>query len=266
MKDLKQDYKNMTNKIKSSGIRLSDDDVNKIKNSILCSKNKHTFKLRYAFVIVIIFIVGTGIVYGEELINIYKEYIVRKETYKNEDGETVSRYKGYFRDFIEIPNSNPYSEEDIGKYFTYDEIEKTLGINILRNPMVEDNSFELFKLEYNDNNQIAKICFHIYPPNLLGTGEGEVGYSFSLLTQYATDEQKEEPTLIVGERRKPVVYHIKSLDVDAKIIAITMDGVAYYMTNASASFPYDGILYTVRLYKMGYKTEDFYPILESLEF
>lgn len=258
MKDYEKNYKSMLNKV-----NIEQEELNTIKKTILSSKKSPTFKLRYAIIAIFaLFIVGTGMVYGEELINIYKEYIVRKETYKNEDGETVSKYKGYYRGFIEIPSSSPYSEEDLGKYFTYDEIEKTLGINILKNPSLEENSFELFKLEYNDQKQIAEIYFSS-ERNI-----AEMSYRFSILTQYATEEQKEEANFIVSEKRKPVVYHIKSLDVDANIIAITMDGVdtAYYMTTASASFPYDGILYSVRLNKMGYKIEDFYPILESLEF
>ncbi len=257
MKDYEKDYKSMLNKVS-----LEKEELNAIKKTILSSKKSLAFKFRYAIIIIGIFLIGTTIVYGKELINIYKEYIIRKETYKNEDGETVSHYKGYFRDFIEIPNSNPYSEDDIGKYFTYEEIEKTLGIKLLKNPSLEENSFELYKLEYNDQKQIAKIYFsseHYI---------AEMRYRFSFFTQYATDEQKEEANLIVGERRKPIVYHIKSLDVDANIIEITMDGVdtSYYLTYASASFPYNGIMYRVVFNKFGYKIEDFYPILETLEF
>ncbi len=268
MKDFEKNYKNMINKIKTSKIKLSSNDADEIKNSILNSKDKSTFKLKYAFIILIAFIIGSTVVYGEDLINLYKEYFVKKVTYKNEDGSTNTQYEGYFRDFVEIPNPNPYSDDDIGKYFTYEEIEETLGIKILRNPKIEENSFELFKLEYDDKNQVARICFNRYPPNLLGTGAGEIGYSFSLSTQYATEEQREEANLKVGELRKPVMYHIESLDTDAYIIAITMEGVDtnYYMTYAHSSFPYDGILYGVELEKFGYKIEDFYPILESLSY
>ncbi len=173
-------------------------------------KNKIIFSLIMMFSILII---GTGITYAEEIKEIVTSIFTKSYTEKV-DGNDVQKIKlkyngvkeiNYNADLKEPTGSgiDSFKNEPIDKdsysMYTYEELEKELGIKLLKNDLFKKDKFILKTLEKNDG-KIATIS--LYMTNVFKYDNKEnknvsfVSFNILIKTKYA--ERKENSELNHG--------------------------------------------------------------------
>lgn len=173
-------------------------------------KNKIIFSLIMMFSILII---GTGITYAEEIKEIVTSIFTKSYTEKV-DGNDVQKIKLKYNGVKEINYNadlkeptcsgiDSFKNEPIDKdsysMYTYEELEKELGIKLLKNDLFKKDKFILKTLEKNDG-KIATIS--LYMTNVFKYDNKEnknvsfVSFNILIKTKYA--ERKENSELNHG--------------------------------------------------------------------
>ena len=119
----------------------------KLKNNILNNRTPKSFKLRYAYVtILIVFVCFIGIVSASKIINHMKIDINEEKGIKKITSEAV----------IDKDYDSKLFEEN--SYYTYAEIEEKLGFKLLKSDYYDSDLFKLNKTEVIDG-KIANAVF-----------------------------------------------------------------------------------------------------------
>lgn len=169
-------------------------------------KNKIIFSLIMMFSILII---GTGITYAEEIKEIVTSIFTKSYTEKV-DGNDVQKIKlkyngvkeiNYNADLKELTGSgiDSFKNEPIDKdsysMYTYEELEKELGIKLLRNDLFKRDKFILKTLE-KKNGKISTII--LYMTNVFKYDNKEnknvsfVSFNILIKTKYAESKENSE--------------------------------------------------------------------------
>lgn len=260
MKKFEKNYKSAFDKI-----NISSEDLEDIRYTIC--KNKHTYKLKYALIsIIVVCFCFTTVVFGKEIANKIKGFIWENGVVElpNSEEVKINAHHTKLTETIEIKNENPFDEKtDKDIKFDHDEIEDRLGIKILKNPYI--NKYIINTLNYNDS-KCSTISFDTAQEDYYKQDDyWYIQIRFMLRTQYASEKEKNQSYGIStkGEIKK---YYIKNLDVNADVHLFQTTSQENSPAIATANFIYNGIAYSVRMMKRNYKAEDLYNILESFTY
>ena len=177
-------------------------------------KRKRNKKIIFSLIMMFsILIIGTGITYAEEIKEIVTSIFTKSYTEKIDNNEVQKiklKYNGvkeinYNADLKEPTGSgiDSFKNEPIDKdsysMYTYEELEKELGIKLLKNDLFKKDKFILKTLEKNDG-KIATIS--LYMTNVFKYDNKEnknvsfVSFNILIKTKYA--ERKENSELNHG--------------------------------------------------------------------
>lgn len=197
-------------------IKLSKSQSYDLNQRIILGYKKRKRNKKIIFSLIMIFsilIIGTGITYAEEIKEIVSSIFTKSYTEKV-DGNDVQKIKlkyngvkeiNYNADLKEPTGSgiDSFKNEPIDKdsysMYTYEELEKELGIKILKNDLFKRDKFILETLEKNDG-KIATIS--LYMTNVFKYDNKEnknvsfVSFNILIKTKYA--ERKENSELNHG--------------------------------------------------------------------
>ena len=224
--------KNFQNKYKRflDSIDLNENEYNQIKNNIIQSnKLIPKFKFRYALILLITLSIGTLI----ELCTskaISSNINIKKTSFENYEHLEINSDTTFDK---EIPTN--YFE--IGKYYSYEEIENKLNIKLLKNNLFNNRNLLLQSCE-KSNDHIAKMVFTLidekeeYPLK-------DIEFSIVLKTKYNINDID---LWIEGGGFQTEKYYIKSLNTEAGILKYnTTGGLGRIYVN----FNYDDVVYTL---------------------
>lgn len=272
MKDFEKKYKAVF-----KDIQLEKTEANEIESKILSTHNrKLNFKVKYAMLLIIVmFLVGTTIVYGKEIVDAFKGFFWDESVIKSSETGEDAKYRvhvGHFNDKIDIPNPSPFTKDDLNRNFTYAEIERALGIEILKSDKLNKDYFKAGLLEFHGD-KLYRAGFGLENDPSESSSKGpveELKFSFRLWTQYSTKEERDKYSKYIDEEVFIITeYHIDSLDVDAYILETEDPSTRpewiiecnCIPTEARAFFAYRGILYDVYMTRIN--RDEFFEILDS---
>lgn len=199
-----------------SNIVLTDERNNYLRLETInrYKKRKRNKKIIFSLIMMFsILIIGTGITYAEEIKEIVTSIFTKSYTEKIDNNEVQKiklKYNGvkeinYNADLKEPTGSgiDSFKNEPIDKdsysMYTYEELEKELGIKLLKNDLFKRDKFILKTLEKNDG-KIATIS--LYMTNVFKYDNKEnknvsfVSFNILIKTKYA--ERKENSELNHG--------------------------------------------------------------------
>ncbi len=199
----------------------------KLKNNILNNRTPKSFKLRYAYVtILIVFVCFIGIVSASKIINHMKIDINEEKGIKKITSEAV----------IDKDYDSKLFEEN--SYYTYAEIEEKLGFKLLKSDYYDSDLFKLNKTEVIDG-KIANAVFTMINSDKSGKSSFNTNISFSLKTKNAS----KEPDFWIAGNSYLDKYFIESLGIEAIITYIGDPS-----TDAVVHFVYNNVFYEVEIY------------------
>lgn len=242
-----------------SNIVLTDErnDYLKLETINRYKKRKKQNKIVFSLIMILsILIIGTGITYAEEIKEIVTSIFIKPYTEKIDNNE-VQKIKlkynsvkkiNYEADLKEPTGSgidslkNEPMDKDSYSMYTYEELEKKLGIKLLRNDLFKRDKFILKTLE-KKNGKIATIC--LYMTNVFKYDNKEnknvsfVSFNILIKTKYA--ERKENSELNHGNYTDETIpkYKVGKLG--------TMAYGIEYGRRRSVYMEYDDVLYSFTL-------------------
>lgn len=245
MKKFEIEYKKMLD-----NIELKKEEIDLIKsNVILVKKYPKIFKIRYAVIFILLFVLFFGAVNADKIIKFYK-IVTNDNKVFSESGD---------RSFISNAVLNKEYSKDLflleNKY-SYEDIENKLGERLLKNDLLKSDLFVLKHLETFEN-KISKLSF-----SLLNLENVEYLTSFSIMvrTKYFS---KEDGLRIKGGQIYYKEYYIKKLKTEALIIYNS----EVYANMVIIEFTYNNIGYEIELNGLNFKdeiqVEKIYEFLES---
>lgn len=245
MKKFEIEYKKMLD-----NIELKKEEIDLIKsNVILVKKYPKIFKIRYAVIFILLFVLFFGAVNADKIIKFYK-IVTNDNKVFSESGD---------RSFISNAVLNKEYSKDLflleNKY-SYEDIENKLGERLLKNDLLKSDLFVLRHLETFEN-KISKLSF-----SLLNLENVEYLTSFSIMvrTKYFS---KEDGLRIKGGQIYYKEYYIKKLKTEALIIYNSEE----YANMVIIEFTYNNIGYEIELNGLNFKdeiqVEKIYEFLES---
>lgn len=245
MKEFEIEYKKMLD-----NIELKKEEIDLIKsNVILVKKYPKIFKIRYAVIFILLFVLFFGAVNADKIIKFYK-IVTNDNKVFSESGD---------RSFISNAVLNKEYSKDLflleNKY-SYEDIENKLGERLLKNDLLKSDLFVLKHLETFEN-KISKLSF-----SLLNLENVEYLTSFSIMvrTKYFS---KEDGLRIKGGQIYYKEYYIKKLKTEALIIYNSEE----YANMVIIEFTYNNIGYEIELNGLNFKdeiqVEKIYEFLES---
>lgn len=240
-------------------IKLSESQSNDLNQRIILGYKKRKRNKKIIFSILVItsmILVGTGITYAEEIKEIVTSIFTKSYTEKIDNNEVQKiklKYNGvkeinYNADLKESTSSgiDSFNNEPIDKdsysMYTYEELEKKLGIKLLKNDLFKRDKFILKTLEKNDG-KIATIV--LYMTNVFKYDNKEnknvsfVSFNILIKTKYA--ERKENSELNHGNYTDETIpkYKVNQLNTIAYGIE--------YGRRRSVYMEYDDVLYSFTL-------------------
>ena len=242
-----------------SNIVLTDERNDYLKLETINRYKKRKKKNKIVFSLIMIFsilIIGTGIAYANEIKEIVSSIFTKSYTEKV-DGNDVQKIKlkyngvkkiNYNADLKEPTGSgiDSFKNEPIDKdsysMYTYEELEKELGIKLLRNDLFKRDKFILKTLE-KKNGKISTII--LYMTNVFKYDNKEnknvsfVSFNILIKTKYA--ERKENSELNHGNYTDETIpkYKVGKLNTIAYGIE--------YGRRRSVYMEYDDVLYSFTL-------------------
>ena len=195
-------------------IKLSKSQSNDLNQKIILGYKKRNKKIIFSvLVITSMILVGTGVTYANEIKEIVTSIFTKSYTEKVDDNDVQKiklKYNGVKKINYEANLKEPigggidsFNNEPIDKdsysMYTYEELEKELGIKILRNDLFKRDKFILKRLEKKDG-KIATII--LYMTNVFKYDNKEnknvsfVSFNILIKTKYA--ERKENSELNHG--------------------------------------------------------------------
>ncbi len=242
-----------------SNIVLTDERNDYLKLETINRYKKRKKKNKIVFSLIMIFsilIIGTGITYAEEIKEIVTSIFIKSYTEKIDNNEVQKiklKYNGvkkinYEADLKEPTGSgidslkNEPIDKDSYSMYTYEELEKKLGIKLLKNDLFKRDKFILKTLEKNDG-KIATIG--LYMTNVFKYDNKEnknvsfVSFNILIKTKYA--ERKENSELNHGNYTDETIpkYKVGKLG--------TMAYGIEYGKRRSVYMEYDDVIYSFTL-------------------
>lgn len=261
MENFEKNYKSTFDKVSISNKELDD-----LQNNLYKKHNKS--KLRcLALSVIILCLTFTTVVYGKEIVNTIKGFIIEEGTVElsNSGGTTVEASYTKFTETVEIKEDNPFNENvDKNSKYSDIEIEKNLGIKILKNPYVKN--YIIDKISYNDS-KCSTLSFNTSQDDYYMKDDYwyiQIGFLFH--TQYASEKELNQAYSIETQNSESSAYYIKSLKTDVNIQTYKTNSGANSPTIAEASFIYNNIAYHIKIMKKDYNPKDLYDVLESFTF
>ena len=220
-------------------------------------KRKRNKKIIFSLIMMFsILIIGTGITYAEEIKEIVSSIFTKSYTEKvdgNEVQKIKLKYNGvkeinYNADLKEPTGSgiDSFKNEPIDKdsysMYTYEELEKELGIKLLKNDLFKNDKFILKTLEKNDG-KIATIGLYMINVFKYDNKENKnvsfVSFNILIKTKYA--ERKENSELNHGNYTDETIpkYKVGKLNTIAYGIE--------YGKRRRVYMDYDDVLYSFTL-------------------
>ncbi len=250
MKEFDKKYKKFIN-----SVNLSDNDYQEIKKNILLNNTKKfSFKLKYALLLfLVLFISVFGVVNADKIIKHFN--IVTN------DGMPFE--KSHDKSFISngvIDKSYPKDLFTENSYYTYNEIEKKLGVHLLKNKYLDSDLFLLHNLKIKKD-MIAFAGF-----TLVNKDKPEINkfknirMSLSINTKYSSEPSELN---IKGANIYYEEYYIKSLNTEALIVTNSKE----FASLVIIEFTYENISYELELDSLNFNDENqvqnIHNILES---
>lgn len=242
-----------------SNIVLTDERNDYLKLETINRYKKRKKKNKIIFSLIMIFsilIIGTGITYAEEIKEIVTSIFIKSYTEKIDNNE-VQKIKlkynsvkkiNYEADLkeptgsgIDSLNNEPIDKDSYSMY-TYEELEKELGIKLLRNDLFKRDKFILKTLE-KKNGKIATICLYMTNAFKYDNKENKnvsfVSFNILIKTKYA--ERKENSELNHGNYTDETIpkYKVGKLG--------TMAYGIEYGKRRRVYMDYDDVLYSFTL-------------------
>lgn len=242
-----------------SNIVLTDERNDYLKLETINRYKKRKKKNKIVFSLIMIFsilIIGTGITYAEEIKEIVTSIFTKSYTEKIDNNEVQKiklKYNGvkeinYNADLKEPTGSgidslkNEPIDKDSYSMYTYEELEKELGIKLLRNDLFKRDKFILKTLE-KKNGKISTII--LYMTNVFKYDNKEnknvsfVSFNILIKTKYA--ERKENSELNHGNYTDETIpkYKVGKLNTIAYGIE--------YGKRRRVYMDYDDVLYSFTL-------------------
>lgn len=240
-------------------IKLSKSQSNDLNQKIILGYKKRKRNKKIIFSILVItsmILIGTGITYAEEIKEIVTSIFTKSYTEKIDNNEVQKiklKYNGvkeinYNADLkeptgsgIDSLNNEPIDKDSYSMY-TYEELEKELGIKLLRNDLFKRDKFILKTLE-KKNGKISTIS--LYMTNVFKYDNKEnknvsfVSFNILIKTKYA--ERKENSELNHGNYTDETIpkYKVGKLG--------TMAYGIEYGRRRSVYMEYDDVLYSFTL-------------------
>lgn len=245
MKKFEIEYKKMLD-----NIELKKEEIDLIKsNVILVKKYPKIFKIRYAVIFILLFVLFFGAVNADKIIKFYK-IVTNDNKVFSESGD---------RSFISNAVLNKEYSKDLflleNKY-SYEDIENKLGERLLKNDLLKSDLFVLEHLETFEN-KISKLSFSLL---ILENVEYLTSFSIMVRTKYFS---KEDGLRIKGGQIYYKEYYIKKLKTEALIIYNSEE----YANMVIIEFTYNNIGYEIELNGLNFKdeiqVEKIYEFLES---
>lgn len=242
-----------------SNIVLTDERNDYLKLETINRYKKRKKKNKIVFSLIMIFsilIIGTGITYAEEIKEIVTSIFIKSYTEKIDNNEVQKiklKYNGvkkinYEADLKEPTGSgidslkNEPIDKDSYSMYTYEELEKKLGIKLLKNDLFKRDKFILKTLEKNDG-KIATIG--LYMTNVFKYDNKEnknvsfVSFNILIKTKYA--ERKENSELNHGNYTDETIPKYKVGKIGTIAYGIE------YGRRRSVYMEYDDVLYSFTL-------------------
>lgn len=237
-------------------IKLSKEKSNSLNQKIIFAYKQKRKKMKiivFLLAIASVLLVGTGIAYANEIKEIVSSIFTKSYTEKVDDNDVQKiklKYNGvkeinYNADLKEPTGSgiDSFENEPIDKdsysMYTYEELEKELGIKLLKNDLFKRDKFILKTLEKNDG-KIATIS--LYMTNVFKYDNKEnknvsfVSFNILIKTKYA--ERKEKSELNHGNYTDETIpkYKVNQLNTIAYGIE--------YGKRRSVYMEYENVLYS----------------------
>lgn len=250
MKNFNEKYKNFID-----SVNLSEEEYREIKSEVtLNKKKKHNYVLKYAVILIMLFISVLGIANADKIIKHYKIITNDNKTFEESHNKSV-----FFNNRLE----KDYSKNilTLNDFYTYDGIEEKLDIKLLKNKYFDSNLFVLSNLEI-ENNMISKANFKLANMDKVTEYLGlESEFSIIIETNHSN---KESEWWFKGGDVLLEKYYIKSLKTEALIFTV---GPGRVTTTKIVSFVYDNIMYYLDLRGQDFTDESqkakLYDFLES---
>ncbi len=243
MKNFEAKYKKLIDEVD-----LNNQEYSEIKRNVI-TNNKKTFgfKLKYALLLIMLFISVIGVANADKIIKHYK--IVTNDNKSFEESGN--------RSFI----SNSRIEKDFSKeilkkdtYYTYDDIEDKLNLKFLKNNYLKSDLFLLRHLDI-ERNMIAKASFE-----LVNEDKTEPKFSIIIETNYLTEDSG---LTIKGGKVSYEEYYIQNLNTEAIIVKYGEK----LASNVIVELSYDNILYELQFDMVNFndekQVEKLYDFLDS---
>lgn len=220
--------------------KIIEEDFNKEKNyNFIMSKienniQKGSFKLRYAYIIAILLIIG---VIGVSAGNVIKNY--RIETKDNLPFEESAEKQILFDNKLDKEYDSDLFKEN--NYYTYEEIEEKLELKLLKNKNFDSNIYLLTNLKIN-NDKIAQVSFwQTNSDKSSKTFLEKYWFYFTINTNYSNEETT--AAIIGGKGGEYREHYIKSLN---SIALITKPSSSVKCGPTRVHFSYNNIIYSMR--------------------
>lgn len=243
MKNFETKYKKLIDEVD-----LNNQEYSEIKRNVI-TNNKKTFgfKVKYALLLIMLFISVIGVANADKIIKHYK--IVTNDNKSFEESGN--------RSFI----SNSRIEKDFSKeilkkdtYYTYDDIEDKLNLKFLKNNYLKSDLFLLRHLDI-ERNMIAKASFE-----LVNEDKTEPKFSIIIETNYLTEDSG---LTIKGGKVSYEEYYIQNLNTEAIIVKYGEK----LASNVIVELSYDNILYELQFDMVNFndekQVEKLYDFLDS---
>lgn len=205
-------------------IDLTDEEYEIIRNNILNNKKTRRFKMKYAYILIlIVFVSFVGAVSASKIINQMKINI-NEEKHIKEITSSVTIDEDYDSALFEN-----------GNYYTYDEIEEKLGFKLLKSSHYDSDLF-IASPEAVDG-KLSSVDF------IMVNSDKSWMYPWSSFRVYVATKYSDSGFhfKVVGPTYLET-YYIKSLGVEANILYFASPCI-----DAVSHFVYNGVLYQLQL-------------------
>ena len=230
--------KNFENKYKEffKNVNLTDNEYDEIKNNVLNNKKTRSFKLKYAYILLlVVFVSFAGIVSASKIINHMKIDINEERGIKKITSEAVID-KDY--------DSRLFEEKN---YYTYAEIEEKLGFKLLKSDYYDSDLFKVYGPSIKDG-KIASIAF-----GMVNRDKSSLKMESSFFISIDTKIASKEPDFLVSGNTYFEKYYIKSLGVEVSIIYLGNP-----CTAAFVHFVYNNVFYS-----LGFSNDNYFDSYED---
>lgn len=209
-KDFKKEYKNLFNSLK-----ISNDKKESILDNILTTKKKKIFYLKPSMAVLMLFItIFLGVtVYAAVNSELFNTLVVKYKDGK--DGKKDAALSSNARKEINYQADISQFDEN-GKYkiYTSSEIEKLLGVKILKSNVFKNLNMYIGGIEKDKNNNIGHICIN-YKRSVYKNNNFIVGWFMaSIATKYASINNIESNNTLVWSHDAKEIF-IKNLNTMA---------------------------------------------------